>query len=368
MADPEILGILKTLFAKTSRRKIGIAAICRAVPGTLDIKRECELLEALAYLDSQGTLKLPSKQGRGWQPLGILPLYVTLFRPKEDKRRTTRKTQLARLRERTPWEPEKMAGFAHTLTSKKQLEQAAKVNRYFLNRRQRPTPIPHREKALEIFGLEKALDGYVHTGLFSGRITLADIDCFYCPEPLPYEVFSTDPEKTRERPLLLVENSATYWSCCRANQAAHPLKGGFFAAVVFGKGFKASRSTPIQSLDSLSRIEKQTRAKGVFYFGDLDPAGLDIPRRINNSRDRYGLPHLRCARDLYRALLKKGLTTRYDKPQDRFHDPRWAVEWLGKDLAGPYLEHCRSLRWPQEGLTANEIARILAGQQEMPCS
>lgn len=203
-----------------------------------------------------------------------------------------------------------MAAFAHTLTTEKQLTLARAVNRYLLNRKTNPPLLPHRERALQIFGNEKALDGYVHTGLFSGRITLADLDCFYCPEPLPYEVFSPDRKQSAHLPLplLVVENSATYWSCAAANRADHPLGCGLFAAVVFGKGFKATSSTPIQSLDSLANIENQTRAGRILYFGDLDPAGLAIPQRINENRIKNGLSPVHSAKALYRVLIKKNST------------------------------------------------------------
>ncbi|WP_157238042.1 hypothetical protein [Desulfobacter curvatus] len=350
---------LEGVFAGAVRRKISMEEILSTIPGTMDISKEDRLLSALEELDAKGKIRLPSRKGQGWQKFGILPRYVTLVRANEDRVSRTRKKTLARIREQSPWEPTRMAAFAHSLTTEKQLTLARAVNHYLLNRKKKPPLLPHRERALQIFGNEKALDSYVHTGLFSGRITLADIDCFYCPEPLPYEVFSADCKKLAHLPLLVVENSATYWSCTTANRADHPLRGGFFAAVVFGKGFKATRSTPIQSLDSLANIEIRTGASQIHYFGDLDPAGLAIPQRINENRIKNGLSPVCPAKALYRKLIKKNITTGYDKFQTKFHDPQWAVEWLGRDIADAYLNVYESRRWPQEGLTADDIAAAL---------
>nr|WP_319396829.1 hypothetical protein [uncultured Desulfobacter sp.] len=358
---------LEGLFAGVIRRKIPIEEITSAISGTMDISKEEQLLRALEELDAKGEIRLPAKKGTGWQKFGILPRYVTLVRADEDRVTRTKKKTLARIREQSPWEPNRMAAFAHTLTTEKQLTLARAVNHYLLNRKNNPPFLPHRERALQILGNEKALDGYVHTGLFSGRITLADLDCFYCPEPLPYEVLSVARKKSVHLPLLVVENSATYWSCAAANRAAHPLGGGFFAAVVFGKGFKATRSTPIQSLDSLADIEIQTKARGIHYFGDLDPAGLAIPQRINENRIKNGLSPVYPAKALYRALIKKNLTTGYGKPQKKFHDPQWAIEWLGRDIAHGYLNACGSRRWPQEGLTADDIAAALKKTDPHSC-
>nr|WP_321401674.1 hypothetical protein [uncultured Desulfobacter sp.] len=350
---------LEGVFSGAVRRKISMEDILSAIPGTMDISKEELLRRALKELDAKGEIRLPSRKGEGWQKFGILPRYVTLVRTDEDRVTRKRKKTLARIREQSPWEPSRMAAFAHTLTTEKQLTLARAVNHYLLNREKKPPLLPHRERALQIFGNEKALDSYVHTGLFSGRITLADIDCFYCPEPLPYEVFSTAREKSVHLPLLVVENSATYWSCTAANRADHLMGGGFFTAVVFGKGFKATISTPIQSLDSLANIETQTGASRIHYFGDLDPAGLAIPQRINENRIKNGLSPVCPSSALYRTLITKNITTAYDKSQKKFHDPQWATEWLGRDIADNYLSVCESRRWPQEGLTADDIAAAL---------
>lgn len=111
-----------------------------------------------------------------------------------------------------------MATFAPKLKTLAELLQAVQVNQYLLKRQHGASPIPHRERALAVFGDEKALDRYIRKGLFGGRVTLEDLDCFYCPEPLPFSSFTSDKRQTEGTPILVVENSNTYWSCCRANE------------------------------------------------------------------------------------------------------------------------------------------------------
>ncbi|WP_218188388.1 GNAT family N-acetyltransferase [Desulfosarcina cetonica] len=246
-----------------------------------------------------------------------------------------------------------MVAFAHTLRTRAELERAEQVNRYLLDRPPEPVRVPHRERALEIFGDEKALDAYVRSGMFGGRVTLDDLDCFYCPEPLPFRPFSLDPRETAGKPLLVVENSNTYWSCCRANATCHR-----YAAVVYGQGFAACAAE--RASDGLTEIQHQVAAAGIRYFGDLDPTGIAIPCRINRHREERGLPPLEAERILYRALLEKNLSVPYSRSQANDHDPALARRWLGQALASPYLANTGSVRWPQEGLNFMDILDVLA--------
>ncbi len=359
--DSRILNPITALFSRSVKKKVKFEEIDHVVKETIsgysDMERQQAILDILNHLESQGELKLPARSKTGWNPLTALPRYATLIRPQQDAEKKLRKKQIAEIRERTPWEPNKMAIFAHSLTTKKQLDLARAVNNYLLSRKADEAAIPHRERALKIFGNEKILDSYTKTGLFSGRITLQDLDCFYCPEPFPYDVLSFDPKNTCDLPLLLVENSATYWSCCQANRLDHPSGGGFFAAVIFGKGFKTSNDHQI--LVSLIQIENQTHSNEILYFGDLDPAGLNIPQKINETRIKNGLSPILPATPLYRALLDRNIKTEYQKPQEQYHDPKWAENWLGPDLADIYLHACHISRWPQEALTATDIGMAM---------
>jgi hypothetical protein len=301
-------------------------------------------------LAAEGRLRLP-KSRHLWDGRTGLPKHVTAVRAEEDQQRQTQRQNLAALRNETAWEPTRMVAFAHTLRTRVELERAVRVNRYLLERPSEVMRLPHRERALGVFGDEKALDLYVRNGLFGGRVTLDDLDCFYCPEPLPFRPFSLDPRDTAGKPLLVVENSSTYWSCCRANDTLHR-----YAAIVYGQGFAACAAE--RASDGLHEIQHQVAAAGIRYFGDLDPTGIAIPCRINRYREEKQMSPLAAERGLYRALLEKNRPVPYSRSQKNDHDPAQAHQWLGRDLAEVYLKNVHTVRWPQEGLTRLDIEAV----------
>ncbi len=338
------------------RRRVAVetiaAALRRQAAGHLsDFEFQDRLLETLTALAGEGHLRLP-KARHIWDRRTGLPQYVTAVRADEDERQKTHRQTLAALRNETAWEPTRMVAFAHTLRTRAELERAVQVNQYLLDRPPEPVRVPHRERALRVFGDEKALDPFVRTGLFGGRITLDDLDCFYCPEPLPFRPLSLDPRKTEGKPLLVVENANTYWSCCRANETLRR-----YAAIVYGQGFAACAAE--RASDGLQEIGHQVSAAGIRYFGDLDPAGIAIPCRINHYRDERKLFPLKAERRLYRALLEKQLAVAYTGSRRSELEPALASRWLGRELAGIYLENAATVRWPQEGLTARDITAAL---------
>jgi hypothetical protein len=339
----------------SQRRRVAVETLAdavrrRSVGHLSDFEFQDRLLETLKVLAGQGRLRLP-KSRHLWDVRTGLPKHVTAVRAEEDQQRQTRRWTLAAMRNETAWEPTQMVAFAHTLRTRVELERAVRVNRYLLERPSEAMRIPHRERALRVFGDEKALDPYVRSGLFGGRITLNDLDCFYCPEPLPFRPFSLDPRATAGKPLLVVENSSTYWSCCRANGTLQR-----YAAIVYGQGFAACAAE--RASDGLFEIEHQVAATGIRYFGDLDPTGIAIPCRINRYRKEKQMSPLTAERGLYRALLEKNRTVPNARDQKKDHDPAQAHQWLGRDLAEVYLKDARTARWPQEGLTCLEIKAV----------
>ncbi len=328
------------------------AAVRRLIVGPrTDFEIQDRLKETLTALAKEGRLRLP-KARHIWDRRTGLPGYVTAVRTAEDQTQQARQKTLADLRNETAWEPTRMVAFAHSLRTRRELKRARRINRYLLHRPQRQIRVPHRERALEIFGDEKALDRYVRTGMFGGRITLEDLDCFYCPEPLPFRSFSLDVRQTQGKPLLVVENANTYWSCFRANDDLHR-----YAAVVYGQGFTACAAE--RASDGLEEIRLQVAADGIRYFGDLDPAGIAIPCRINGYREERKMQPMEAEKGLYRALLEKDLSVSYARSQERDRDPILAKHWLGDELAERYLEKADDERWPQEGLTTADILAAL---------
>jgi len=350
--DRILLETVTGLIASSPKKRVPTETILAAIrrrPILIhsDFELRDRLLDLLQDLAAQGLLRLPAAK-RCWDRQTGLPHYVTAVRVEADAARKERRQIIDELRNATAWEPVRMVAFAHTLKDLEELQRARQVNQYLLNRRADATPVPQRERALEIFGDEKALDRHVRHGLFGGRITLTDLDCFYCPEPLPFHPLSLDRNQTRGKPLLVVENSNTYWSCCRANEALRR-----YAAIVYGQGFQACAAE--RTNDGMLEIETRLGASGIAYFGDLDPTGIAIPIRINSYRIAKGLAPLYAERPLYKALLQKNLAVPYARPQQNDHDPNIARLWLGEELAAEYLGKVLQVRWPQEGLTAKDI-------------
>lgn len=100
--------------------------------------------------------------------------------------------------------------------------------------------------------------------------------------------------------MLVVENHHTYVSLCRTMPGDSEV-----GVVVYGAGahFRAS----VTYLADL-----QTRPRRVFYFGDLDVDGLDIPVRASRLATDAGLPTIEPAAVLYRLLLAHGRPTQVE--------------------------------------------------------
>ena len=338
-------------FGRSSRKKVEVTelkAIARAaLPHETGLGAEECLISLLNELvDDEvlapfSTTKLEQKRLE----------YVKLRETERERRRNQNRAMCEHLRETTVWVP-KMVDVSVTTVTLDQMEKATKINAWLKAHPKGTDEVPHRERALEIFGDEKKLDGVARTALFGGRITLDDLCCRHCPEPLHYEACSGEKEITAGKPLLVVENSNTYWSCCQANRRVK-----WYAAVVYGKGKMINNLAT--GCDALWDLEEKLGAQGVFYFGDLDPEGLDIARGLEQKRAKQGLSPVTAEARLYRALIEKGVVNDCPSGQGKHHDSAWAKEWLGDELAKAYLLKAPKKRWPQEGLGAREIETAL---------
>ncbi|MBI9087894.1 MAG: hypothetical protein JEZ12_01600 [Desulfobacterium sp.] len=365
MITVKIRKALEAMFSGSKNKKIDKGLLFdtareHALNQDSDMAVQKILLKILEQLDEEGEIKLPSKKGKGWDRNTGLPHYVTLIHGAKAAQKKANREEIQGIRNTTSWEPETMWPIVENRSGLKTVadyRKAAAVNEYLKNRPTDPSRVPARERALRIFKDEKALDKCAKKGLFAGRISLEDLDCFYCPEPLPYHPLSMDVGETMGKPLLVVENSTTYRSCWQANKSTKT-----FAGVIYGKGFK--QTNPVQAVEGLLEIEDQLGAQGIWYFGDLDPAGLDIPKKINVSREQANLSLLKPAIPLYRELIRKGQAVPYQKSQQRYHNREWALQWLGAALAQPYLDQVACVRWPQEGL--GEVALVPIFRDRFP--
>ncbi|WP_060574742.1 MULTISPECIES: DUF2399 domain-containing protein [unclassified Pseudonocardia] len=186
----------------------------------------------------------------------------------------------------------------------------------------RAVEVPLRERALEITGDEKAFDGRL-----PGRLDLATLRARRVVPPLHVESLPAGGTV-----LLVVENADTADSLVRAlRDDPGPVAGVAWGA---GNAFTAS----------VLRLRDDPPA-AIRYFGDLDAAGLRIPRRASELAVAEGLPEVRPATGLYRALLEHGVPA----PSARIDHSD--VDWLDPGLRGPVRELFASgMRLAQEAV------------------
>jgi hypothetical protein len=172
--------------------------------------------------------------------------------------------------------------------------------------------VPLRERALEVFGCfgdesdfpepEKALDNTKRGPLFGDSARLhAVLATRDVPAPLLtkrhldlQEVGQGFYQRIGQGDVLLVvENSATWWSVVHALPQEHDI-----GHIAWGLG----RSF----VSSVRSISEENGISSVLYFGDLDRSGVEIPRDAARvARDRR-LPPVRPAVHLYADLLDIG--------------------------------------------------------------
>ncbi|MEU6699200.1 hypothetical protein [Pseudonocardia sp. NPDC046786] len=289
---------LLAVLRDTGRTRIDRAGLWRAfvdaVPsahGSADARRL--LAAALDELAAAGALIPTAATDDGSPPL---PRAVRLTRP----------AAAPALRPAAdPWHPELSAAAAVRAPA----EAVRQVNRWLFAGGTRAPLAGLRERALEITGDEKAFDA----GL---------------PVPLTPQILRAErvalPMHRERLPgggpvLLVVENADTFHSLLLALRA----DPGPVGTLGWGAGNAFVSSVPSLAADPPAAIR---------YFGDLDAAGLRIPARASAVARAGGLPAVRPATGLYRALLAHG------RPAPAGPADHTDVEWLDPGLRGPVRE------------------------------
>lgn len=177
---------------------------------------------------------------------------------------------------------------------------------------QAPAPVPLRFRSAEIFSDEKLLEELAASStLFGpGRLSLERLAVQRRPQPLALVRVSDGPD------VLVVENSDPFWACRDLLAAI----AGPVGRVGFGAG-NAFVATVAALADEAVPVRR------LFYWGDLDPKGLDIALDASVTAGRCGLPALEPAVPLWAAmgLFDPSSPGRY----------RWtgrASGWLGEEL------------------------------------
>ncbi|MFI9100523.1 Wadjet anti-phage system protein JetD domain-containing protein [Streptomyces fildesensis] len=247
------------------------------------------------------------------------------------------------------WHPDlyRLAGEWPTATPKQRAAYVA-VNQWLMGD---PDlfPVPLRERALEIFGTygseadfpmpEKTFDTLRSGTLFGDSTRLhATLRTFTTHPPLLAETFLNEiGDGYYQRVgsgdiLLVVENSATWWSLVHSLPSKHRLG---YVAWGLGGTFRASVNT----------LAAKHHIAEIRYFGDLDLSGIRIPHAASKTSIDRGHPSVQPAECLYGALLELGRA-------------RGAKE---KSIEAG--EACALAEWMPRAYRARAVGLLVAGQR-----
>lgn len=169
------------------------------------------------------------------------------------------------------------------------------LNEYLMARSRAGLPLfegtlGHRERALQVFGDEKALESMPAGGWQNVNLTLNDLHCIRKAPPIPYEA-----EDNASGPALVVENSDTYFTLCHLNRRTLRWR-----AVIYGSGNLATGQA-----EGIAALVSGWGMAQVLYCGDLDLVGLHIADRLRTRLERFGI-RLSLDESLYLAMIKIG--------------------------------------------------------------
>ncbi len=290
------------------------------------------VLAALRELETKGLLELPK---RGWDHSGHPALPGTVRLKTAPKAAGTGRIDA--------WIPE--LSFAATAANPSRLEILRRINTFLIRRRGAPLAmVPVAERSLDIFGDEKRLQGLVDADgtLFEGRLPLEALGAYPVKPPLIHASSIAAPAGS---PILIVENLATFESFRQWN-----LKAGAYSSIVLGNGNSLS-----QGHESLDDLASELGARSLFYFGDLDPPGLDILRRVNRTRSESSAVPLQPHIPLYTWLLNHGIG-RPGKTKALLKHRRFVEEVFEPDTAAKILDLWASGNFvPQENYGTEQL-------------
>jgi hypothetical protein len=154
-----------------------------------------------------------------------------------------------------------------------------------------PVLAPMRYRSVEIFGREKHLEALSVGEFFGpGRLTLDLLRCTRFPAPIPGIVVSDRPD------VIVVENSDTYWAVLDVLRS--PGFVGNIGVLAWGLG----NAFPSQVSSLVFDLAGQGPVTGtVWYWGDLDPGGVDTASDAVAAAGMHGID-LRLPAGLWSAL------------------------------------------------------------------
>jgi hypothetical protein len=301
-------GRLADMLAAWPRRRVQLVELWKlldeADPATrTDVRRRHIMSEIIAELHTAEMIELPSAQSYDRTEAPLLPRFVALVRSDDNPQ----PLQPVVWHPALSWVPQ-----AHI--SRAQAETLLLVNRWLHHTRD-DLVVPSRERSLEIFGDEKALDRLAGTAMFGpGRLDLSMLRCRRVAPPLHCERCGNGDL------LLVIENSDTFDSILSLLRDRDHHRVGLVAWGA-GTGFEAS----VLSIGRATLPVAEVR-----YFGDLDENGLRVPANAAALANSEGLPTIRPASGLYTVMLQLGTP----KPGQRRVSAKAAADlawWLDRD-------------------------------------
>jgi len=199
--------------------------------------------------------------------------------------------------------------------------------------------VPQRIRSAEIFGDEKALDELCRSMLFAdGRLSWELLAAV--PVEPPLAVRRVGPGGA----VLVVENSDPYWLCVEALAG----QTGPIGLVAWGQGRAGMRSLPT--------LAREPEVAGpVWYWGDFDPVGLDIPMETSAAVEAAGLGPLRPADPLYEAMAEHAERTGGTECRTPW-GLRDRSKWLGPQLC---------VRFERVAAAGRRVAQEVLGPQQV---
>lgn len=370
--------ILETI-AESPQPKIKMAVlrkVARERYPQIDVdERDSLLFHALEELATNQFIRIPARRApKAWIPGDKLPCWINRCdKTKADVEKHcessfSRKDSswadgltLKEIRAQAPWVGKMLKIGPSLRLSEETLHKALIINDYMRDRRCNTIMLPVNERSLQLFGYEKALKSVHKVGLFGGSITFEDLDCYRVPEPLQGVRW---PNKPVNAPILIVENSTTFYSAWKANNMYN-----MYSAIVFGRG-KMIKGAELAT-DSLEEIREEsakrsnvTQLPELHYFGDLDPEGVEIPISVSRLREKHGLEPILPANLLYQRLLSfPDQEPEHDWPKGLYREE--LLEWFGEPMASNVLDAFdRQRRWAQEWISRVVFEEIFASSGE----
>lgn len=206
--------------------------------------------------------------------------------------------------------------------------------------------VPQRIRSAEVLGDEKALDNLSRSKLFGeGRLSWELLAATPLAPPLAVRQVGGGGA------VLVVENSDPYWLACEA-LAGH---AGPVGLVAWGQGRGGVHSLPTLALEP-------GVTGPVWYWGDIDPAGLDIPSAASPAVAATGLGPMLPAVPLYEAMADH-LDQAGPTPGREVWDRKDHTAWLGPQLWARFREVVES-----GGRVAQEVVgpdQVIAAVQKL---